>query len=77
MDTFSTAWLSDPTVFSVGRMKACSDHDFFASMEEADIVRQFRHASLVELPGAGHGFSPQDFQTSLVHIRRFLTGEKQ
>lgn len=40
-------------------------------------VRQFRHASLVELPGAGHGFSPQDFQTSLVHIRRFLTGEKR
>ena len=38
-------------------------------------ARQFHDARLVELPGAGHGFSPQDFQTSLVHIRRFLTGE--
>lgn len=37
-------------------------------------VRQFRHARMVELPGAGHGFGPQDFQTSLAHIRRFLEG---
>ncbi len=32
---FSLSFLSDPTVFSVGRMAPCSDHDFFASAEEA------------------------------------------
>ncbi len=38
-------------------------------------VGLFRRARLVELPRAGHGFNPQDFQTSLLHIRNFLAGE--
>ncbi len=32
---FSLSFLSDPKVFSVGRMAPCSDHDFFADMDEA------------------------------------------
>ena len=33
---FKLAWLSDPTVFSVGEMPAFSDHRIYASVEEAD-----------------------------------------
>jgi len=32
---FSLSWLSDPNVFAVNRLPACSDHDFFRSVEEA------------------------------------------
>ena len=33
-ERFTTAWLSDPEVFSVGEQPATSDHEFFASAEE-------------------------------------------
>lgn len=33
---FTTAWLSDPTVFAVNRLPACSDHDIYRTVQEAD-----------------------------------------
>lgn len=33
--SFDPAWLTDPTVFAVSRLRAHSDHRFFASREEA------------------------------------------
>ena len=33
-DRFTTAWLSDPEIFSVGELPATSDHEFFASQQE-------------------------------------------
>ena len=34
---FKTAWLSDPTVFAVNRLPACSDHEIYASAAEAEL----------------------------------------
>ena len=66
MDTFSTAWLSDPTVFSVGRMKACSDHDFFASMEEAEAGVTSRVRSLNGTWKAHFAICPDEAPDSLL-----------
>ncbi len=33
-ESFSTAWLSDPEIFSVGEQPVYSDHEFFASQQE-------------------------------------------
>ena len=33
---FEKRWLSDPTVFAVNRLPAVSDHDIYASLQEAD-----------------------------------------
>lgn len=33
---FEKKWLSDPTVFAVNRLPAVSDHDIYASLQEAD-----------------------------------------
>jgi len=35
-DRFTTAWLSDPTIFSVNEQPVNSDHEFFASRKELD-----------------------------------------
>ena len=34
-DRFNTCWLSDPAKFSVGELPPCSDHEFFATAQEA------------------------------------------
>ena len=34
--SFDLKWLQDPTVFRVNRMDACSDHEIFATPEEAE-----------------------------------------
>ena len=34
--TFSTDWLSDPTVFAVNRLPAVSDHAIYRCVQEAD-----------------------------------------
>ena len=34
---FKTAWLSDPTVFAVNRLPACSDHEIYASAAEDEL----------------------------------------
>lgn len=33
---FTNAWLSDPTIFAVNRLPACSDHDIYRTAAEAD-----------------------------------------
>ena len=33
---FTTAWLSDPEIFSVGEMPVVSDHAFYATKQEAE-----------------------------------------
>lgn len=38
-DRFTTAWLSDPTIFSVNEMPVNSDHEFFASKKEMEEKR--------------------------------------
>ena len=35
-DRFNTAWLSDPTIFSVNEVPVNSDHEFFASKKEME-----------------------------------------
>ena len=34
--TFTTDWLSDPTVFAVNRLPAVSDHAIYRCVQEAD-----------------------------------------
>ncbi len=57
---FSLSYLSDPTVFSVGRMAPCSDHAFFASAEEADSGVSSRVRSLNGLWKAHFALRPSD-----------------
>lgn len=35
-DSFSLSWISDPQVFAVNRLDAVSDHDVYASAQEAE-----------------------------------------
>ncbi len=70
MDTeakpFSAAWLSDPEVFSVRRLKACSDHDLYASMEEADAGVSSRVRSLNGTWKAHFAICPKDAPDELL-----------
>ncbi len=50
--TFETRWLADPEVFAVGQLPPCSDHDIFASAEEADAGRSSLIRSLDGVWGA-------------------------
>ncbi len=63
---FDLSFLSDPRVFSVGRMPPCSDHDLFASAEEALRGESSRVRSLNGLWKAHFALRPADAPDSLL-----------
>ena len=63
---FSTAWLSDPEVFSVGRLPACSDHEIFRTEEEADAGASSLIRSLSGMWKAHFALRPADAPDSLL-----------
>ena len=63
---FRLSCLSDPTVFNIGRMPPCSDHDFYASGEEASMGVSSRVRSLNGLWKAHFALRPSDAPDSLL-----------
>lgn len=50
------------------------DKDFIVSLDDSrHATALYKDATLHVIPGAGHGFRPQEFETSLRYIREFLT----
>ncbi len=63
---FSLSFLSDPRIFSVGRMAPCSDHDFYADADEAARGESSRVRSLNGVWKAHFALRPADAPEGLL-----------
>lgn len=64
--TFDPKWLSDPTVFQVNRLPACSDHEIFATPAEAEEGRTTLVRSLDGVWQAHLALRPADAPDALL-----------
>ena len=64
--TFTTDWLSDPTVFAVNRLPAVSDHAIYRSVQEADAEASSLVMSLDGVWKAHFALCPKDAPGALL-----------